>query len=838
MMKVENRRVVQIHHVLPGVPAEIMAASRGREIFIILGYHEPAVSLAGIHMHKKTELMIIIVIGLIGFLCLLALPEGSGESRGNPNVNFHIANGYNVNEKYGDDTTADIFYWDKICLLSDVDDPDGDRIVSFEWTLRLDEAGTTNKTTKNDDAFSFTVGNEHLWKKNETGVKIVPVPNSEPVDYVIRLKVMDESGQYGEHTKWVTVHPEAQALFNKTVTHHGQQLQVSVILTWRGYLWEVANSSENVSEETPVFMNISKISSPDQNIYIRGGIGYTYSVKVKGCYQQDGEKGFSSAELSLPYLFKDIDEQGNPELLEKDLRVEYWDKVERRYLQCDNNHRTDQNGTYHAVGSMNSFETYMIIVNSIYNRDDSIAPELYPSAITFTPTPAMDTKNVTVHVLLKNDGIAHARGVQVWFYYDGAEKGKRTADLVRSNDTGTVLNYTFKAQMINSENDVEHHTIRVHVNKQRAINEGHMDNYDNNQRSRTMEIVPNATMVIASVSHSPRVPDYHDLVTTIVTLNSMGSREVKNVTVNFTVDGVSINVTDLGEVDAGALVNLTFNYTTPNRDHMIEVNLTYRYGGESFTERIWVTKPDVHLLSLNVTTLPESENYTMNHAITVRLHNLGNGTARNLTCTWYINGTFMWTYTQPRLHPTPHPIAHTYNWTAPDGNHTVLLNVSHDDGYQLIMANFSYQSPASEDPKDEPDDDDDGLIPIAGLDDLIVVGIGAVLIVLITVVLVLKRSRIRESVQSQISGAPPQTPGMGQGPPQPPQSIQTQPVPAPQPAFLPTPAQSWAPLPQQTPIPCQPTAPNDSWNCPQCHYQSKIQFAFCMSCENKRDNIR
>lgn len=779
------------------------------------------------------------VIGCIGLLCIMSLPSSSGESRGNPSVNFHIASGHDVNVKYGDEYTADVFYGDKLFLISDVDDPDGDRIVSFEWTLKLNEAGTTNKTLKNADAFSFTVGNEHFWKKNETGVKIVPAPNSEPVEFTIRLKVMDEQGEYGEHTKWVTVHPDAQAVFNSTVNHHGHEVNVSVKLTWRGYVEEVANSSTNISEETPVFVNISKISSPDPNIHDRGGVGNTYSVQVKGCYQQDGEKGFSNAELSLPYLLEDLDEHGNPELLQKDLRVEYWDQVERRYLHCDNNHRTEVNGSFYVVGSMNSFDKYMIIVNSIYTNDEKILPDLYPHAITFTPTPAMDTKNVTVHVLLRNDGVSHARNTQVWFYYDGVEIGKRTADIVRGNDTGTVLNYTFKAQMANSENDQEQHTIRVHVNKQRAINEGDQEKYDNNIRSATMEIAPNATMVIESVLHTPQVPDYLDQVTVSVTLNSTGSREVKNATVSYSVDGVIHNVTALGEVDAGELVNLTFNYTTPKKDHEIGINLTYLYGQDQYREYIWITKPVIHLLSLNITALPEDDNYTTNRAITVRLQNVGNDTARNITCKWYINGTLIHTYNQPRLHPNSWITAFTHNWTAPDGNHTVLITITHDDGFHEITGNFSYQSPASEDPEDEPEDDD-GFLQIAGLDELTAAGIGITLVLLLSIVLVLKKkSRKKTDPQPLIPSAPPGSPGMVQGPPVPMQSNQAASYPASQQPPPPSyPALAWDPTQQQVPITNQPLAPmptSDSWVCAQCQYQSKLQFAFCMSCGYKRD---
>ncbi len=402
-----------------------------------------------------------------------------------PEVKFTITDSFDTSHILNDEFNVDVFYGDTLKLISDVTDPENDRIISYQWDFA--EKGKSTMTTDTLDVVDFIVGEDHLYRDKDGDIPVMPPYNSNPVVYTITLTAMDNNLNSGSYTLNVTVFPYAMETFTAKVKLGETLLDATVDLIWRGLPDEAAPSKQYISPSKPVFVHVDPTESPDPNLGNRGGIGLVYDIRSVGCRLQNGEEGFISAEISLPILTSDLEAIGDSFSLQDDLRLERYDEIEKRFLVIEDSHVMADGGVKYVVGEVDHFSIYTAIVDSIYTNDPEVQPDLSVFKIEFSRSPAQNGHDVEVRAFIKNTGKITARNVDVKIYDGDDLIGDQRIDMVGASGDVVVVRETFTVAMLNPDSPFENHQIKVFVNKQRAINEG-SQNYKNNEDSQLLVV--------------------------------------------------------------------------------------------------------------------------------------------------------------------------------------------------------------------------------------------------------------------------------------------------------------------------------------------------------------
>ncbi|MCK4615003.1 MAG: PKD domain-containing protein, partial [Thermoplasmata archaeon] len=386
----------------------------------------------------------------------------------------------------------DVFYGDRIVFQQKAIDPENDPLT-YDWLFHCDTS--KYETTAMGDNVSGMVGEDFLYEGLDGSIPIKPVS---PVDYTVTIFVTDGIS-ISEKSYTIRVHPYAQATFTKQVRLDATILDASVSLVWRGFPEEAAPQASYISPERPVFVYIDETPSPVPNLAYKGGIGLVYDIRVVGCRLQNREEGFIEAEISLPILTSDLKEIGDPFSLQEDLRLEYYDEVEKRFIVVEGSHVLAEGGVKYVVGTVDNFSIFTAIVDSVYNssnpRYHSVLPDLSVYRIKLSRDPALNGQDVEVRVYVKNTGRIHARNVDVNFYDGEYLIGDQRIDLLKCGGGVVVVKEKFTAAMIDPDQIYENHYIKVFVNKGHTIDEG-PQNYKNNE-----ELV--LLMFVTTVNHPP-----------------------------------------------------------------------------------------------------------------------------------------------------------------------------------------------------------------------------------------------------------------------------------------------------------------------------------------------
>jgi hypothetical protein len=135
---------------------------------------------------------------------------------------------------------------------------------------------------------------------------------------------------------------------------------------------------------------------------------------------------------------------------------------------------------------------YTTIVDHICPPID-VQPDLSVFKIEFSRSPALNGQEVEIRAHIKNTGMINPKNVDVKIYDGDDLIGDQRIDVVRASGDGVIVTETFIAAMDDPDLPFEIHTIKVFVNKQRAINEGGQ-NYKNNEASEGLVVVPDLPM--------------------------------------------------------------------------------------------------------------------------------------------------------------------------------------------------------------------------------------------------------------------------------------------------------------------------------------------------------
>jgi len=443
-----------------------------------------------------------------------------------PDVKFVITDSFDTSHILNDDYGASVFYGDTLKLIPEVSDPENDRIISYEWAFGL--KGKAPSTTSNTPLVDFKVGVDHLYKDKDGNDPVMPDYNSNPVEYVITLTAMDENSNSASYSLNVTVNPYALADFVSQVKLGTAILEASVSLVWRGLPDEAAPQAGHISPSRPVFVYIQETDSPDPNLGTRGGCGLCYDIRAVGSRLQNGEEGFIEAEISLPVLTSDIENYGDSIALQDDLRLEYYDEIEKRFIVVPDSYVEAVSGVKYVRGTVDHLSIYTTIIETIYCYCGDAQPDLVVTRLEFSRSPAQDGHMVEVRAFFKNNGKVTARNVDVKMYDGDNLIGDQVMDVVTANGEEVMVKETFMVSMTDSSIMYEDHFIKVYVNKQRAINEG-PENYRNNDKQELLVVtsVQTTTPSFESSSLMMIVSVSMVVLASLVTLRRTNKRKEK-----------------------------------------------------------------------------------------------------------------------------------------------------------------------------------------------------------------------------------------------------------------------------------------------------------------------
>ena len=380
----------------------------------------------------------------------------------------------------------DVFYGDRIIFQQKSTDAEND-FLTYEWIFLCDASKYSTQDV--GDTVAGVVGDDFLYEGLDGSEPIIPVT---VVDYTVTILVSD-GVSVSEMSYTIRVHPYATASFVKKVNLGETILDATVTLTWRGFPEEAAPQASYISPERPVFVHIDETAtSPDLNLGNKGGIGEVYEIRSVGCKKQNGEEGFISADISIPILTAELDLIGDVFSLQDDLRLEYYDEVEKRFIAVEDSHVIADGGVKYVEGTVDHFSIYTAIVDSIYNtanpRYPIVLPDISVQKIEFSRSPVQNGQDVEVRAFIKNNGNTHARNVDVKIYDGDDLVGDRRIEIVPASGVDTIIvKESFTVAMMDPDASSEDHRIKVYVNKQRAINEG-SQNYKNNEKSELLVV--------------------------------------------------------------------------------------------------------------------------------------------------------------------------------------------------------------------------------------------------------------------------------------------------------------------------------------------------------------
>ena len=376
----------------------------------------------------------------------------------------------------------DVFYGDRVIFQQKSTDPEND-FLSFSWVFYCTSSKVSTEAT--GDTVSGVVGKDFLYEQLEGSEPIVPVST---VTYEVTIYVTD-GVSVSEKAYTIQVHPYATADFIKSVNMGATLLEATVTLTWRGFPDQAAPGASYISPERPVFVHIDEnAKSPDLNLPNRGGIGRIYEIRAVGCRLQNGEEGFINAEISIPVLTTDLDTIGDSFTLADDLRLEYYDDLEKRFVVVPNSLVVADGGVKYVVGNTDHFSLYTAIVDSVYTG--SIQADLSIESIVFSRAPIIDRSETEVRVWIKNIGPINARDIKVRFF-DGSELiDEVNVPMIKAMDkNGVWVKAKYNVSMTATEAASEQHNVVVNVNPLHSVKESQ---YNNNVRQEKLDVVTQA----------------------------------------------------------------------------------------------------------------------------------------------------------------------------------------------------------------------------------------------------------------------------------------------------------------------------------------------------------
>ena len=227
-------------------------------------------------------------------------------------------------------------------------------------------------------------------------------------------------------------------------------------------------------------------------------------------------------------------------ILQNDIKLEYYDELEKRFVAIESSHVIVDGGVKYVVGEVEHFSIYTAILDSLYDpwnpNSSKMHSDLSVHSIELSRFPVLPGQGIEIRAQIRNIGVLHARNVGVTIY-DGEHLIREVSlNIVYANGIWPVVKTSFAVSMIDPNLSYEKRIIKVSVNEHHSINEG-TQNYMNNEKQAYLEVVSSNNLSSTPEITSPRngktvkgdvqfngvIPDYETVVDT--TFQTFGNND-------------------------------------------------------------------------------------------------------------------------------------------------------------------------------------------------------------------------------------------------------------------------------------------------------------------------
>lgn len=295
----------------------------------------------------------------------------------------------------------------------------------------------------------------------------------------------------------------------------------------------------------------------------------------------------------------------------------------------------------------------------------TVVPDLTVQDISWTPQDAGVGDNVTFTVTIKNQGTGNAPASRLAYYVSGTYQGVVSIPALTA---GAVTTQTFT---LTTEYDSI--TITVTVDYDNVIAES---NEANNTLTKNIPLVK-PDLIISSITWVPTNPAVGDNVVFTVTVKNQGGGKASNYNLGYYLDDVLLGSDSIFSTNAGASVNMTFEWQAQNGRHVFKAVADYtRHLTESNENNndasvtIVPLMPDLAIGTVIWTPIdtPVGAEVTFD----IDIQNLGTLRAGTSMVSYYVDGAAAgYDYIEP-MDPSATVTEH-FTWVATSGPHTITI---------------------------------------------------------------------------------------------------------------------------------------------------------------------
>ena len=300
----------------------------------------------------------------------------------------------------------------------------------------------------------------------------------------------------------------------------------------------------------------------------------------------------------------------------------------------------------------------------------TLAADLTVQTITWTPSSPSKGESVVINLIIKNLGSLRSTLTNAELYIDGTTRGYQSVFGIDPGGTATVT-YSWIAQ-------TGQHTLKAVVDKDNHVIEG---DEANNERTVTFTTLA-PDLVIPDITWSPQNPSRDDDVTFNIAIKNQGGGRADPSLLGYYIDGVYQSLLNVGSLEAGASVNITFTWQAQPDEHNIKAvadfpgNLTEADDANNEKTVTFSTlAPDLIVKDITWTPLNAAVGDTISFTAVVK--NQGSGKALPSRAIVYLDGGFAGYLDYPAIDAGAQSTA-TVTWQATPGSHVVAV-VADDD---------------------------------------------------------------------------------------------------------------------------------------------------------------
>lgn len=322
----------------------------------------------------------------------------------------------------------------------------------------------------------------------------------------------------------------------------------------------------------------------------------------------------------------------------------------------------DSTGIVAETNETNNTKTYSFTTRAI---------DLIVQSINWSPSSPSRGDTVVFSVVVKNQGNATSRTTKLNFYIDGASRGIQ--DVSAISPGGTVTK-TYSWVTLPGQ-----HTLKASVDEANNIRES---NDNNNDYTVTYTTSP-PDLVIDKIVWSPQNPSKNDIVSINATVKNQGSGRADICTLVFIIDGELRSNLTVNALEAGASVNITYNWTVISEKHEVKTIVDYLQNvaesdetNNEKTATISTLAPDLTVSSITWSPVNAAVGDTVTFTATIK--NVGSGRSEKTRATWYIDGGIVISPDIPEINAGSETTL-TYNWAAPAGSHAISIAIDTDN---------------------------------------------------------------------------------------------------------------------------------------------------------------